>query len=253
MKLSNPLPLILILILMAAASSDVSGSKSGKGSARLADGEDQGVCEPHHIHLSVGRLQNQTHSSMTVSFSISSACVGRKRHKDKSFGAVRLIGGEGGEDDFLVIGDSNSTKEYDAMSPRKGVERYYSDLYYHIEINDLRPDREYSYECLLVKKDAVSSMQYYLREDRTTLIIDNDDDNVIARSGISSFTTPPAPGQWRSSGRTVKFAVIGDLAAKEHSKKTIRHLDFHSESVDAILFAGDLAYPGKDHVTWDRW
>src|SRR6056300_784294 len=38
MKLSNPLS----LILMAAASNDVSGSssKSGKGSARLADGED---------------------------------------------------------------------------------------------------------------------------------------------------------------------------------------------------------------------
>src|SRR5210317_940452 len=36
MKSSNAIS----LILMAAASSDVSGSKSGKGSARLADGED---------------------------------------------------------------------------------------------------------------------------------------------------------------------------------------------------------------------
>ena len=241
-----------LLLRLVLAEQSESAAAAGQSHVRTtgAVAAAQDVCQPHHIRLSVGSLQNQTHSSMTVSFSISSACVGKKRHKNQSFGAVRLIGGEEGEDDFLVIGDGNNTKEYDAMSPRRSVKRYYSDLYYHIEINDLRPDREYSYECLLLKKDAVYSMKYYLHEDRTTLY---HDDNVIARSGISSFTTPPAPGQWHSSGRTVKFAVMGDLAAKEHSKETIRHLDFHSESVDAILFAGDLAYPGKDHVTWDRW
>lgn len=254
-KASAFLLLHLLVLLRAGITAEQSESAAAAGQSHVrrtgAAAAAQDVCLPHHIHLSVGRLQNQTHSSMTVSFSISSACVGKKRHKNKSFGAVRLIGGEEGEDDFLVIGDGNSTKEYDAMSPRRSVKRYYSDLYYHIEIvNDLRPDREYSYECLLLKKDAVYSMQYYLREDRTTLY---HDDNVIARSGISLFTTPPAPGQWHSSGRTVKFAVMGDLAAKEQSKRTIRHLDFHSESVDAILFAGDLAYPGKDQVTWDRW
>ena len=47
------------------------------------------------------------------------------------------------ENTLLVIGDdnSNSTKEYNAMSPSKDSAvggRYYSDLYYHIEINDLR-------------------------------------------------------------------------------------------------------------------
>jgi hypothetical protein len=260
-KVSAFLLLHLVLVLRAGSSiitAEQSESAAAAGQShvhvrRTATAAAQDICQPHHIHLSVGRLQNRTHSSMTVSFSISSACVGKKRHKNKSFGAVRLIGGdgEGGEDDFLVIGDGNSTKEYDAMSPRRSVERYYSDLYYHIEINDLRPDREYSYECLLLKKDAVYSMQYYLREDRTMTLYH--DDNVIARSGISSFTTPPAPGQWHSSGRTVKFAVIGDLAAREHSRKTISHLDFHSESVDAILFAGDLAYPSKDHVNWDSW
>lgn len=212
----------------------------------------QSVCQPHHVHLSVGRLQNSTHSSMTVSFSISSDCVGKKGPGKKSIGAVRLslIGGD--DDDLLVIGTSNSTKSYDAMSPRRGIKRYHSDLYYHIEINDLRPGEEYSYECLLLKKDDMSSPQY-LREDRTTLEINNNDSSIIARSEISSFTTPPAPGQWHSSGRAVTFAVLGDLAAKEHSKKTIRHLDRQSDSVDAILFAGDLAYPSKDHENWDKW
>mmetsp|Transcript_7984 Transcript_7984/g.16347 ORF Transcript_7984/g.16347 Transcript_7984/m.16347 type:complete len:374 (+) Transcript_7984:114-1235(+) len=211
----------------------------------------QDVCQPHHIHLSVGRIQNSTHSSMTVSFSISSACVGKKGPGKKSIGAVRLIG-EGEDDDFLVISDGNNTKSYDAMSPRRGIKRYYSDLYYHFEIDDLRPDKEYSYECLLFKKDDMSSQQY-LREDKTTLEISGDNTSVIARSDISAFITPPAPGQWHSSGRTITFAVLGDLAAKEHSKKTIRHLDRHSESVDAILFAGDLAYPSKDHDNWDKW
>eukprot|EP00985_Skeletonema_marinoi_P003456 scaffold1488_cov136-Skeletonema_marinoi.AAC.1 len=135
------------------------------------------------------------------------------------------------------------------MSPRRGIKRYYSDLYYHIEIDDLRPDQVYSYECLLLKKDEKT----YLREDRTTLEISGYHTSVIARSDILALTTPPAPGQWHSSGRTITFAVLGDLAAKEHSKKTIRHLDRHSESVDAILFAGDLAYPSKDHDNWDKW
>ncbi len=194
---------------------------------------------------------------MTVSFSISSDCVAKKGPGKKSIGAVRLslIGGGGGEggdnDDLLVIGNSNSTKSYDAMSPRRGIKRYHSDLYYHIEINDLRPGQEYSYECLLLKKDDTSSPQY-LREDRTTLEINNDE-SIVARSDILSFTTPPAPGQWPSNGRAVTFAVLGDLAAKEHSKKTIRHLDWHSEGVDAILFAGDLAYPCKSHENWGVW
>ena len=83
-----------------------------------------------------------------------------------------------------------------------------------------------------------------------------DDDRIIARSDISIFNTPPAPGQWYSGGgrrNTVKFAVIGDLAAKQSSKETILHLDRHSQSVDAVRFAGDLAYPNKNHELWDKW
>jgi len=246
--------LLLLLLLLrdtgvTAEPSQQSKSDVGHSLVRTAAAQKaQDVCQPHHIHLSVGRIQNSTHSSMTISFSISSACVGKKGPGKKSIGAVRLIG-EDEDDDFLVISDGNNTKSYDAMSPRRGIKRYYSDLYYHIEIDDLRPDQEYSYECLLLKKDEKT----YLREDRTTLEISGDHTSVIARSDISAFTTPPAPGQWHSSGRTITFAVLGDLAAKEHSKKTIRHLDRHSESVDAILFAGDLAYPSKDHDNWDKW
>ena len=251
-KISALLFLLLLLRDTGVTAEPSQQSDVGHSLVRTAAAQKaQDVCQPHHIHLSVGRLQNSTHSSMTISFSISSACVGKKGPGKKSIGAVRLIG-EGKDDDFLVISDGNNTKSYDAMSPRRGIKRYYSDLYYHFEIDDLRPDKEYSYECLLFKKDDMSSQQY-LREDKTTLEISGDNTSVIARGDISTFTTPPAPGQWHSSGRTITFAVLGDLAAKEHSKKTIRHLDRHSESVDAILFAGDLAYPSKDHDNWDKW
>ena len=239
-----------VLLLLLRDNGITAAQSDGHSHVRTATS--QSVCQPHHVHLSVGRLQNSTHSSMTVSFSISSDCVSKKGPGKKSIGAVRLsLIGEGEDDDLLAIGDGNSTKSYDAMSPRRGIKRYHSDLYYHIEINSLRPGEEYSYECLLLKKDDVSSPQY-LREDRTTLEVDIDE-SAIARSDISSFTTPPAPGQWYSSGRPITFAVLGDLAAKSHSRKTIRHLDHHSESVDAILFAGDLAYPSKDHENWDKW
>ena len=210
------------------------------------------LCQPYHIHLSVGRIQNITHSSMTVSFSISSACVGKEGPGKKSVGAVRLIG-EGDDDFFLVIGDVNDAKSYDAMSPRKGVKRYYSDLYYHIEIEDIRPGQEYSYECLLLKKDDEMTSQQYVRQEDKSSPHEMSDASVIARSdGISAFTTPPAPGQWYRR-RTITFVVLGDLDKKYHSRETIRHLDHHSEGVDAILFAGDLAYPSKDHENWDTW
>ena len=233
--------------------------------------ESSSSCQPHHIHLSVGRIQNATHSSMTVSFTIPLDCV-KKGAGKKSIGAVRLIikgeegGGEEEEDDvvMLITGNVNSTRTYGAMSPRRGVDRYHSDVYHHIEIEDLRPDLQYSYQCLLLKKEDYNihnnitkdmmmspSSQLLRQKDRTTFET-IDDSNVIAQSDISSFTTPPAPGQWPLGG-SITFAVIGDLGARGHSKNTIRHLDRHSEGFDAVLFAGDLAYPSKDHVNWDKW
>lgn len=249
-------PLLIILLLrvtgsiaaaLVVAGEEPSSQQSDVGRSLVRTAAQ--VCRPHHIHLSVGHIQNTTHSSMTVSFSISSECVGKNGPGKNSVGAVRLSGE--GDADFLVIGDVNDAKSYSAMSPRKSIKRYYSDLYYHIEIDDLRPGQEYSYESLLLAKDEMMSSQQYLRQDRSSQ--EMDDATVIARSDISVFTTPPAPGQWYDSGRTIKFAVLGDLAAQQHSRETIRHLDHHSESVDAILFAGDLAYPSKDHENWDKW
>ncbi len=71
---------------------------------------------------------------------------------------------------------------------------------------------------------------------------------------------PPTPLERETylqleNGRVMILAELGDLVAKTHSRKTLRHLDNHSEGVVAILFVGDLAYPNpsKDHKNWDNW
>ena len=103
-KISAILLLLLLLQDTGVTAEPSQQSDVGHSLVRTAAAQKaQDVCQPHHIHLSVGRIQNSTHSSMTVSFSISSACVGKKGPGKKSIGAVRLIGEN--DDDFLVIGD----------------------------------------------------------------------------------------------------------------------------------------------------
>ncbi len=222
--------------------------------------DDGGGCQPKHVHLSLGRTQNATHSSMTVSFSLSPVCVVDETVR----GAVRV-----GE--HIIEGDAaHDVKSYNTS--RSDHNHYFSDLYYHIEIDGLQPDREYSYECLLLQKKEEASAQQYLRQDRSSEVINNDDNDdhiIISSSGISTFHTPPAPGQWPCGGgggisgggggsggpshdRTIKFAVLGDLATRETSRETIRHLD-DEQGIDCILLPGDLSYANNHHRIWDQW
>ena len=143
----------------------------------------------------------------------------------------------------MIEGDPNDVVSYNAS--RSDHNHYYSDLYYHIEIDDLQPGRKYSYQCLLLQKEE-PSIQQYLRQDREVL-----NERIISRSNISTFHTPPAPGQWPQD-RSIKFAVMGDLATKPHSRETIWHLD-RDKSIDCILLAGDISYANNHHHIWDEW
>ena len=204
--------------------------------------DDGGGCQPHHVHLSLGRTQNATHSSMTVSFSISPVCV-----VDETVGGAVRVG------EHIIEGDAaDDVKKYNAS--RSDHNHYFSDLYYHIEIDGLQPDREYSYECLLLQKKEEASAQQYLRQDRSSEVINNYDngDIIISSSGISTFHTPPAPGQWPSHDHTIKFAVLGDLATRETSRETIAYLD-KEHGIDCILLPGDLSYANNHHRIWDQW
>jgi hypothetical protein len=105
------------------------------------------LCRPRHVHLSIGRTQNVTHSSLIVSFSISPNCI----EEAKTVGAVRV-------GDMLIEGDPNDVMRYNAS--RSDHNHYFSDFYYHIEIDSLQPGSEYSYECLLLQKEEPSGQQY---------------------------------------------------------------------------------------------
>lgn len=63
-----------------------------------------GGCQPHHVHLSLGRTQNATHSSMTVSFSLSPVCV-----VDETVGGAVCVG------EHIIEGDAaHDVKSYNA-------------------------------------------------------------------------------------------------------------------------------------------
>ena len=298
-------------------------------------------CKPRHVHLSVGRQtvpnnKKKPTSSMTVSFSFLPECA--LQYKHAAMGAVRL--GEVGKPmSKLYTGghfdDSDATSSYNASltdqqlkhlaKARHGDEndgggngevRYFSDVYYHIEMNDLLPGTRYQYNCLLLQTDTLppsySSQQHsgvgqaiewtnptILSQAATTTTTTtaqmNDDNDNSDSNYYSTFLTPPSPGHWYPPPleRTIKFAVLGDLAVRPHSRETVRNLQLntphhevvddedgssssssssssskneeeelllqhefhkhHSKGIDCILLAGDLAYADGDHTVWDDW
>ena len=268
---------------------------------------------------------------MTVSFSFLPECA--LQYKHAAMGAVRL--GEVGKpmsklDTGGHFDDSDATSSYNASltdqqlkhlaKARHGDEndggggnlgevRYFSDVYYHIEMNDLLPGTRYQYNCLLLQTDTLPPS--YLSQQHsgvgqaiewtnpkilsqattttTTTTRMNDDNDNSDSNYYSTFLTPPSPGHWYPPPleRTIKFAVLGDLAVRPHSRETVRNLQLnaphpdvvddehgsssssssskneeeellqfhkhHTKGIDCILLAGDLAYADGDHTVWDDW
>jgi len=67
-------------------------------------------------------------------------------------------------------------------------------------------------------------------------------------SKIRSFSTMARPGHGYP-----KLAVIGDIGQFPHSEETLEHLRLNHNGVDAILLAGDIAYPELDSRRWDTF
>ena len=162
----------------------------------------------------------------------------------------------------LFIGDASGAHSYNASLTRHqlkhskhGETHYYSDIIYHIEMYGLKPGSRYYYRCLLLS------------------VRDDNDHKILAQSEDWTFLTPPAPGHWYPPplDRSVKFAVLGDLAARPHSRETVKNLDeislkgdgadsleqtfhnHHNKGIDCILLAGDISYADGDHSIWDDW
>lgn len=225
---------------------------------REIDGSLTTLCRPRHIHLSIGRNQNSTHSSMTATFSFLPNCA----HQVGSLarGAVQM-GLNSRDMSQWFIGDKNDAQSYNASLTRHqlkhskhGETHYYSDVIYHIEMNGLKPGTRYHYRCLL-------------------LIVHDDGNQILSQSDDWTFLTAPTPGHWYPPplDRSVKFAVLGDLAARPHSRETVKNLEEislsgdrvdsleqtfhndHNKGIDCILLAGDISYANGDHAIWDDW
>jgi len=113
------------------------------------------------VHLSVGSTQNKTHSSMIISFSFLPGCGA---HTSK-VGAIRISENindiqEEGDSSTLIMGNikeslhynTSYTKELLRQAKKRGSAEthYFSDVYYHIEVGDLKPGIRYYYKCMLI-------------------------------------------------------------------------------------------------------
>ena len=245
----------------------------------------QDICQPRHLHLSVGSNQGADHTitsaSMIVSFSFLPECI--QQYGEVAVGAVR-VGKESNKMYHLFVGDVEEVQNYNASLTKHQIHQlwkrgitgetlYYSDDYYHIDVNGLEHGTRYYYECLLVRTSPLPRQS--IRAGAGLSQTDDQRNNylIISRSEQSTFLTPPSPGQWYPPplDRTIKFAVLGDLANRPHSRETVASLEqsqienaspltteqrfhrHHSQGIDCILFAGDLSYANGDHSLWDDW
>ena len=244
----------------------------------LEDGaEPEAPCEPRHVHLSLGRDQNATHVSMTVSFGFLPRCIRSlsKGHDREIVGAVQHSYDSREWTDVAFV-PTEDVQYYNAsltkLQKRKtGMSTYHSDYYFHAELSGLRPSTKVFYRCVLVvpedERAANATQASYLRpsEPLSTLQLES---QIKAKSARQFFLSPPSAGQWYDPplDRSIRFAVIGDLATRPHSRKTISHFDqdrkevnsrgrhrHYGRGIDLLLLAGDLSYANGDHVLWDDW
>ncbi|KAL7529949.1 hypothetical protein ACHAWF_004847 [Thalassiosira exigua] len=138
------------------------------------------------------------------------------------------------------------------MRAKNGQTHYLSDDYHHIEIKYLKPGTRYFYECLFLRVNRLPPDILRKNETQQHRIGNN---QIFSKSNESTFLTPPAPGQWYPPplDRSIKFAVLGDLATRSQSRETVRHLEQNFLVVDCILLAGDISYANCNHFKWDTW
>ncbi|KAL7467689.1 hypothetical protein ACHAXS_007939 [Conticribra weissflogii] len=237
------------------------------------------ACRPRHVHLSVGRNQNATHSSMIISFSFPPKCrtiYSRSCPECEtiSVGAI-IVGDDPSVLSTLVLAEDDAVMSYNAsLTPqqtkhsREG-DKYFSDIYYHVEVNDLKPGTRYYYKCLLLKEnladppeDSGGDKKSAIQRHESSIEIEEVDGDiedsskrrltqhsspgfqpensfhstnrglsgfqVLSRSNVTSFVTPPAPGEWYPPplDRSIKFAVLGDLGTYPHSHYDPDTLDY---------------------------
>jgi hypothetical protein len=172
---------------------------------------------------------------------------------------------------FVVEKEPGSFYETDL--PPDYHKTYKSPYYHHVVIEDLEPNTQYFYQCLIqpdhaslrgeANKRSPSSIEFQEEEEEREEEQEGDTGRRLTPppydpkqhgvcpdpNRVRSFRTAPVVGP----DSLVKFAIVGDIGQFDHSIETMQHLRTHKKGVAAIMLTGDLAYPEFDERRWDTF
>jgi len=219
----------LLVVVLALCRSDDTGSW-------------REIVQCKQIHLALGP---DASSSMTISFTSSSACYENDIAdcSDCSHAATVLIGRSPDKLNRAVI-ETTPPKQYSAQYQDESW--YHSPCIHHITVNGLIPSTKYFYRCIAENsgedmKDK-KPVRFLRQQTSQQQYIDD-------QSGF--FVTSPSPGDFRENKRPVTLAFLADIGRTSAADSNFEHLDAHMSDIDVVMFAGDLAYSHLKHGKWD--
>lgn len=265
--MSNTLRVTLVAALLAA----FVPTTSARAHPRHCEGH------VHHVRIAPGV---DASTEMIVSFASLPGV-----HEAPTGGV--LIGTTPSKMDTAFVETEPATTYSVQTSPSRannGDDTYTSPYYHHVTITGLKPYTTYFYKPVIhsnlrgfSKYDKVKAADGFVQtRDGTEERIE--DTVEIASEGstrwlrslppydgnqkkcpdpdrIRTFRTAPAsatPGD-ESTVQPVSFAVMGDLGQFAHSAETLSRMIRSRHEIDALILAGDLAYPRLDHMQWDTF
>jgi len=139
---------------------------------------------------------------------------------------------------------------------------YWSEYYHHVVIDNLSPNTLYYYQCIVIDKSTMNSLNvnhtngpFKIKPLNQSLATNVDMKEIVRKASVKdstsfhSFKTGPKP---HSSAHT-KVGIIADIGVFQHSKETLFQMSTEVNSLDAIFILGDIAYANSDHRIWDDW
>jgi hypothetical protein len=237
-----------------------------------------------HLHLAVGRDPT---TEMTVSFA--STWSNPDISEEVPLGGVHI--GTVPYDLDRFVGEQEAPAQYTAAQASDQNKDYYSPYQHHITIDALEPNTTYYYvavlgnrtlgldylrdvplrdhssqhegENLIAENQIVSEEELNDEEEESGRVLslrrtsqrrlapppyDGSGKPCIEGHAVRSFKTAPI-----TTTGPVTFAIIGDLGQFDHSQETLDHMREHRDGIDAVIMAGDIAYPEYDHRRWDTF
>lgn len=170
-----------------------------------------------------------------------------------------------------------------SVTPGRGnvqSDYYFSPHYHHITVTDLKPNTTYFYKPIVHSRmrgfsqyKVVQTKELQLQDqlrfqeqiEQSVQVPENENDRERQRfleraqaydgshlecpspDKIRTFTTAP------NHDGPVSIAVFGDIGQFTHSEETMSSLLRSQHNIDALILAGDVAYPRIDHRQWDTF